>query len=310
MKKNVRFIPDDILFGRTMKDMVDLCLTSDFPGTKKWPADHPIWDCNIARCVTPRSAWSNPEVLTKAVYNMFWIVQKSIRDNKYDDFVEAHKQAVIEGGIVLLRKVLARFTIAKIAPKVTALPESLFLRDVLETGTDLSNGVYCPMAGFGGIVRGCETWFAKNKLSTNIEAFDINQNLCNYYGWSCRDVLSEKVVTDKVVVVCPPFGNNTEQWAGTDSKFLLDMEDWCLLIKEYITAPRYIFFGPNKWLNSETDRKRFRSGVMPNGLFRHKIQATCLPYYEQYSMPGFSTAELTRLTTIKSQNPWIISDYF
>lgn len=307
MKKKVRFIPDDTLFGRTMQEIVDFCLISDFPGTKKWPADNPIWDCNIANRLSPRKAWRDPDILMKAVYNMFWIVQKSIKDNKYPDFVEVHKQAILAKDDKLLYRVLLRFTIAKLAPKVTALPARLFLQEV--TDVDLSNGVYCPMAGFGGIVEGCQQWFKQNNLPVNIEAYDVNAKLCKYYGWEQRDVLSQKLTTDKVVVVCPPFGTETEQWDGTDSKFLLDMEDWCLLIKEYIKAPAYVFFGPDTALSKHTDKLRFASGIRPNGLFRRKIQASSLPYADKYGGPYLTDADLHRLKEIKLANPWIITDY-
>lgn len=308
MSKSPKFTPNDVMFGRSMQDVIDFCLYHDFPGTNKWPANHPIWDCNIAKRLSPREAWHDSYMLNKAVYNMFWIVQKSIRDNKYPDFVEMHKNAVEDWGALLLHKVLARFTIAKIAPKVTALSKTLFLNDVLATGIDLSSGVYCPMAGFGGIVRGCEQWFNQRNQQVNVEAYDINENLCNWYGWQRRDVLAHNIETDKIVVVCPPFGTTTEQWKGTDSKFLLDMEDWCLLIKEKIKAPRYIFFGPNK-LTKDAVNTRFKSGIAPNGLFKHKIQASCLPYHDKYSWPGFSEDDNRRLVEIKQKNPWIITDY-
>lgn len=309
MARRNRFIPEDVMFGKSMQEVIDFCLSNDFPGTNKWPAAHPVWDCNVAGKMSPREAWHNPSLLDRAVYNMFWIVQKSIRDNAYPDFVETHKNVINTWDINLLRKVLARFTIAKLAPKVTALSESLFLKDVNETGIDLSSGVYCPMAGFGGIVRGCQRWFKERNLpmtSDTVEAYDINENLCNWYGWIKRDVLAQKIETDKIVVVCPPFGTTTEQWKGTDAKFLLNMEDWCLLIKEHIKAPRYIFFGPNKDYDPTT---RFKSGIIPNSLFKHKIQATALPYHDKYSWPELTDEDLVRLQEIKEANQWLLSDY-
>lgn len=242
---------NEMLFGLTKQYLLNLCLSNSFPGTIKWPANHPIWDCNVYNKKTPKQAWSDIECLKKAIDNLFYIVNKSITENKYEDFVKKIHLAFIKRDISLLRIILNRFTIAKIAPKVTALQPSYFKTILNETALDLSCGVYCPMAGFGGIIQGAKNWFKEHDISENIEAYDINPNFCNWYGWGQRDVLSQKIKTDKIVIACPPFGDKTEQWEGTpnnrDDLFntnYLDFHDWCKLIKEYITAPNYVLIGP------------------------------------------------------------------
>ena len=59
---------------------------------------------------------------------MFWILNKSINIGPvfYPEFAADIEKAFKAGGIELCRKILARFTIAKIAPKVTALRASTF----------------------------------------------------------------------------------------------------------------------------------------------------------------------------------------
>lgn len=270
-------IPDEWkneeIFGITKGQCLSLCLTTPFPGTLKWPADNPIWDCNVAKSISPKEGYSRVDYLVKAINNLYWILNKSINENRYADFVNSQKQKMLAGGIDLVRVIVNRFTIAKICPKVTALMPSKFLQIIEDSGIDISCGVYCPMAGFGGIIEGAKRWFEEHGIDSTdkIEAYDINPNFCKYYGWIQRDVLAQKVKTDKVVFVCPPFGLKTERWLGTPEvrndgfeTNYLDFHDWCKLIREYINAPNYIFVGPeesgireNKNINSGLFTKQF-----------------------------------------------------
>lgn len=246
---------NDEIFGITKGQCLDLCLTTPFPGTLKWPADNPIWDCNVAKSISPKEGYSRVEYLVKAIDNLYWILNKNINENKHIDFVNSQKQKMLTGGIELVRMILNRFTVAKICPKVTALMPSKFLEIINQSAIDISCGIYCPMAGFGGIIEGAKRWFKQKGIDyeNKIEAYDINPILCKYYGWTQRDVLAQKIKTDKIVFVCPPFGLKTERWFGTpedrDDEFktnYLDFHDWCKLIREYINAPNYIFVGPEE----------------------------------------------------------------
>lgn len=80
--------------------------------------------------------------------------------------------------VELVRVIVNRFTIAKICPKVTALMPSKFLQIIEDSGIDISCGVYCPMAGFGGIIEGAKRWFKEHSIDSTdkIEAYDINPN--------------------------------------------------------------------------------------------------------------------------------------
>lgn len=269
------------VFGVTKGHCLNVCLNTPFPGTAKWPAENPIWDCTVANNISPKEAYSRPEYLVKAIDNLYWIINKSIRENKYEDFLKHQEERMHRNDVELIRVIINRFTIAKIAPKVTALMPSKFLQLAEDTGIDLSSGVYCPMAGFGGIIEGAKRWFIKHGMNPTgkIEAYDINQDFCDYFGWIQKDVLAEKVKTDKIVFVCPPFGLKTERWPGTplerDDEFgtnYLDFHDWCLLIREYVDAPNYIFVGPEE------------SGIRPNknitsGLFTKQFGIRWYPEY-------------------------------
>jgi hypothetical protein len=288
--QNKTIIPNE-LFGLTQEQIVNFCLKSDFPGTEKWPANHPIWKAYLPGCPSPIDGWKNESIIRAAVKNMFWILQKDSETKHEPNFVRAHQNAfnnavVVNGKIVkgdlLLHKVLVRFTVAKIAPKVTAFSESTFLKIINETNIDLSSGVYCPMAGFGGIVRGTQKWFTNRGKSFEgkIEAYDINEDFCNWYGWTQRNALAQTIETDKVVIACPPFGDKYEHWTDTnmtkseqekyDEMSSLDFHDWCKQLMEHIKAPNYIFVGPELDENSKKGRI---------GLFKRKSGVQWYPEY-------------------------------
>lgn len=270
------------IFGITKGHCLDLCLNTPFPGTEKWSADNPIWDCNVAGSISPKEGYRRLEYLVKAIDNLYWILNKSIDQNRYEDFVRHQKERMNRNDIELVRVIINRFTIAKICPKVTALMPSKFLQIIKDSGIDITCGVYCPMAGFGGIIEGAKRWFKEHSIDSadKIEAYDINPNFCKYYGWIQRDVLAQKVKTDKVVFVCPPFGLKTERWLGTpmerNDEFetnYLDFHDWCKLIREYIDAPNYIFVGP------EESGRRLNKNIS-SGLFTKQFGVR---WYSEYS---------------------------
>lgn len=233
------------VYGKSLSkgSIIQKCVNTKFPGTAKWPANHPIWDSFLPGRISPKEAWTKPNMIEKAVNNMIKIINDCLRDSKETRFCERHIDALLNG--CYERLVLNRFTIAKIAPKVTALDETVLYKIIEKSGLDLSNGVYCPMAGFGGIVRGATRWFREHVLLPNIEAYDINKYFCDWYGWEQRDVLAQTITTDKTVIVCPPFGKKYEHWKGTpDDMSDIGFFEWTELIRKHIKAPQYIFIGP------------------------------------------------------------------
>lgn len=268
---------NEMLWGIHIEQVIKDCLSCNFPGTIKWPKDNPIWDCYVGeKGISPKNAWKEEKYIRKAVENLYKITIYSINNNKYVEFVNKIRNCFVEAYqnnnfLPLSREILNRFTIAKIAPKVTALKSSDFLRIIKESNIDISSGIYCPMAGFGGIVEGAKRWFKNNYMEEKIESYDINKNLCNYYGWIERDLLAQKIITDKIVFACPPFGPNTERWPGTPDNMYYEFHDWCRLIKQYIISPNYILVGP--------EIKNLKSNNT-SGLFRKKYG---IMYYPEYS---------------------------
>lgn len=253
----------------TESQLVEWCLKNSFPGNNKWTANHPIWKCYVPGQPSPYNAWSDEKYIRKAVNNMFHTLDGCINENKEESFIKRHLDAInscvvennkiISSDKCLLELVLARFTIAKIASKVTAISPTDCIKIFNESDIDLCkyNGIYVPMAGFGGIIEGYKRWVKDNdsidKIS-NIEAYDINKSFCDWYGWEQRDMLESIIETDKVCVVCPPFGKNYEHWIdssedGISQDIIDDMADitfieWYDLIKKHIKAPAYIIIGP------------------------------------------------------------------
>ena len=252
--------------------IVDYCLTQDLPGNGKWPSNHPIWDCNVGNKVSPRFAWSNRNYLEKAVKNIFYMLPK---DEKFKTrhIKELLNCQMLDNRIVyasqkLLQMIQDRFTIAKIAPKVTAISEYSVKKIIDESGIDISNGVYLPMAGFGGIYRA-----VKSYGDIDVETYDINEKFCHWYGWKQRDMLAQKVITDKVCICCPPFGKKYEHWDGTpDEMSDIDFKEWYKLIKKYVIAPEYIIIGPEIDKTGTGSNKGVdKDGKKQSGLFAKTV---------------------------------------
>ena len=294
--------PEEFLWGINNIDLYETYFNGmEFPGTEKYPKDHPIWDCYCENKLSPKQAWYDWKLMMKAIDNLYYIMHKLEGTGKEDKFVARVYNAFLKIYDVdylkgerpdpsyLAKEILMRFTIAKIAPKVTSMQPSFVEKIIEETKIDISSGVYVPMAGFGGIIEGIKRYYKKHNINAEIEAYDINQNFCKYYGWAQRDALAQKVKTDKVVICCPPF-EYAEQWCGTpdkrDDEFktnYLDFHSWCKLLKEYVEAPNYIFLGPSQKYSQKNDKSKYKSGVKASGLFC-KREGNGTIWYKEYSI--------------------------
>lgn len=266
--------------GITKEELLKECLNSEFPGDTKWLADNPIWKSYVPPFKSPYDAWKDEKYLKKAIDNLYWILDKSIKENKYESFVKEHIKAVkdfkVGDKLRLLQLVLRRFTVCKIAPKVTALRATDMLKIIDESKIDLSVGVYCPMAGFGGIVEASKKWFKERKLDSanKIESYDINKSFVDYYKFDgVRDIFERVIETDKICIVCPPFGKSFEHWDGTpeemgDITFL----EWYDIIKRQVKSKEYIIIGPEIDKTGTGSNKGLDSnGKKRNGLFTKTV---------------------------------------
>lgn len=252
--------------------IVDYCLTQELPGNAKWPSNHPIWNCNVGKNISPKEAWNRRDYLIKAVKNIFYMLPRDekFRTRHIKELLNCQMKdgKIINSTIKFLQQIQDRFTIAKIAPKVTAISEYSVKKIIDESGIDISNGVYLPMAGFGGIYRA-----VKSYGDIDVETYDINEKFCHWYGWKQRDMLAQKIITDKVCICCPPFGKKYEHWDGTpDDMSDIDFKEWYHLIKEYVIAPEYIIIGPEIDKTGTGSNKGVdKDGKKQSGLFAKTV---------------------------------------
>lgn len=264
----VKDLDDTMAFGYKQKDILDICLNEPFPGSSTYPPDHPIWTGYSGKCKTPLEAWKDESCLIKAIRNWMYMMvfnelmlqfnpdnrtQENL-DSLYTSYNKRWGKALIEhDNNMIAQYVLNRFTVAKIAPRVTALSASKVLKIMEESGLDFSVGVYVPCAGFGGIVEGAKLWAKKYKKEVETEAYDINPRFCEYYGWIQRDFTAQHIKTDKIVVCCPAYSENDECWEDTPEINAAGITNYggfhqnCKLITEYVqTDAGYIFVGPTR----------------------------------------------------------------
>lgn len=263
----VKDLDDSIAFGYTQQDVLNICKNEPFPGSSTYPPNHPIWTGYSGKCLTPLKAWEDETCLIKAVRNWFYMLcmnelmlefnpdnrtQEKL-DSLYTSYNKRWGKALIEhDNNMIVQYVLNRFTVAKIAPRVTALSPTKVLKIMEESGLDFSCGVYSCCSGFGGIIEGAKLWAKKYKKEIDIEAYDINPLFCEYYGWIQRDFTAQHIKTDKIVVCCPAYGDNDEKWRDTPETNAAGLSNYegfhqnCKLITSFIDAPYYIFVGPTK----------------------------------------------------------------
>lgn len=275
-------LDNTICFGYTQQDVLGICLKEPFPGSGTYPANHPIWRGNVGNYKTPLDAWTDENILKKAIRNWFYMLcmnelmvkfnpdnrtQKSL-DSLYTSYNKRWGKALLEkDNIMIAQYVLNRFTVAKLAPKVTALSPHKVLQIMEDSGLDFSKGVYSCCNGFGGISEGAKLWAKKYNKNIEVETYDINPVFCEYYGWTVRDVTAQPIKTDKIVICCPAFGPEDERWLDTPEtnaaglSTYMGFYNWVKTICEYIDSPAYIMIGPTKESKNKTGLFSKTSGV-------------------------------------------------
>lgn len=263
----VKELDNSMAFGYTQQDVLDICKNEPFPGSSTYEPNHPIWTGYSGNCKTPLEAWKDETCLIKAVRNWMYmlcmneIMLKFNPDNRtpekldslYKRYNDNWGKALLEhNNNMIAQYVLNRFTVAKIAPRVTALSANKVLKIMEESGLDFSCGIYSCCSGFGGIIEGAKLWAKKHKKEIEIEAYDINPRFCEYYGWIQRDFTAQHIKTNKIVVCCPAYSETDECWEDTPEINAAGVTNYggfhqnCKLITSFIDAPYYIFIGPTR----------------------------------------------------------------
>ena len=238
----VKELDSTVCFCYTQEEVLNICLEQPFPGSKTYPSDHPIWTGYSGKNKTPLDAWKDKNILTQAIRNWFYMIcfnELMIAfnpDNRIEDQLDKYyrryndkwgKSLIEHNYINIAREVLNRFTVAKLAPKVTAITSSDVFNTLESNHIDISTGVYSPMSGFNGIPEGAMKWAKKHNKNIDIECYDINPVFCNYFGYTQRDVTAQHIITEKTVICCPPYSNKDEKWIDTPDTNAAGLYTYC-----------------------------------------------------------------------------------
>jgi hypothetical protein len=198
--------------------------------SRRFPVDDELElfrnNCWVGGRKSPYEAWHSPSLRLKAEENF---AQQLGRGGNL-------LRKVLSGRYKMDKLILERFTIAKIAPRVTAMSRTEAKKWLLASGFDLSKGVYDPCGGFGGRRVAC------GELGVEYEGYDVNPELIRLVGHSYRDLITMSPIdTDRVVFTSPPW-NDKECWPGSNGSIteVHEKEWWYELIQKKIRAPHYI----------------------------------------------------------------------
>ncbi|MDR2458397.1 MAG: hypothetical protein LBD41_08020 [Clostridiales Family XIII bacterium] len=199
------------------------------PGNWKWPILNKIEEfkskeCHVGKLKNPWEGFNDPFLKFKAEENLA----------KYITWPNMFEKFLKFGADIMLYE---RFTIAKIAPKVTEGPKSDGFKHFRHALKELKwniKGVYNPCAGFGNAL------IAAKNMGFETRGADVNPKLIEFFGWEYRDVLKEKIILpeDWIVWTSPPVLDK-ETWGQNIE--IKPMNWWYDKIQENVTASHYIF---------------------------------------------------------------------
>ena len=197
------------------------------PGEWDWPKLDEVEEfratkCHVDKLKNPWEGYNDPLLKFAAEENLA----------KYITWPGMFEKFVKKGPNKMLYE---RFTIAKIAPKVTVGHKNEAKRSLLEAISKWGRpeGVYNPCAGFGG-------WsIAAKELGLLYEGYDINPDLVRLFGWGHRDLLTMDPIETKYIVWSSPPVYDKETW-GQDITSMSETE-WYELIRKKVIAPHYVF---------------------------------------------------------------------
>lgn len=123
-------LDNTVCFGYTQQDVLIICLNEPFPGNSNYSANHPIWKCNVGNYKTSFDAWTDENILRKAIRNWFYMLcmnelmvefnpgnqTQKLLDSLYISYNKRWGKALLEkDNITIAQYVLSQFTIAELA---------------------------------------------------------------------------------------------------------------------------------------------------------------------------------------------------
>ena len=217
------------------------------PGNWNWPkldliTEFRSKECHVGKMKNPWEGFNDPILRFKAEENL-------AKELGYGGNLLKR----LLNGKPINEMIVDRFTIAKIAPKISRKSYREIISEIKNSGLNYSNGIICPCAGFGGVKQ------AAKELGLSFEGYDLNEFLCKYFKYEQRDLLnSNPIITDKLCWASPPH-EDKETWG--DSIPIETKEWWYNKVQEnIISSAGYVF-------SNRSDKTR------NNGLFgKHEIE--------------------------------------
>lgn len=152
--------------------------------------------CSVDNNLSPKDAWTNETLRFKAEENL--AKQLGFGGQLFAKFLRRT--------YTMNELILERYTIAKISPRVTTMSPIEAKTILINSGFDLSKGIYDPCGGFSGRKLACQ------QLGIPYESYDVNSTLIKIVGHTFRDLVAmEPVETDKLVFTSPPW-KDREVW--------------------------------------------------------------------------------------------------
>jgi hypothetical protein len=197
------------------------------PGHWNWPKLDSIEEfkatkCHVGKLKNPWEGFNDPELKFRAEENLAKYITWPGMLERFLKFKQD-------------KMLYDRFTIAKIAPRVTAGSKNEAKKHIIQACKmwGIPKKIINPCAGFGGWARACED------LKIPFEGFDVNPDLINFFDWKYQDLLTmNTITTDSWIWTSPPVFDK-ETWGQPIE--LQSQEWWYNLIQQRIKAPHYIF---------------------------------------------------------------------
>lgn len=180
-----------------------------------------IWSSHKEGYISPQEAWNNKNLVLKSALNRL----------KYKNTCTP-------------KDVIAGFTIAKIAPRVSLFKVSL-MKELVETYAKEYNLVVDPFSGFSGRMLGavkCNKYYIGRDI--NEQHIQESREIAKYKNINVileiEDILKAPIrqYDSSVLVTCPPYGSK-EIW-GQETEFK-SCDEWIDICLEKYKCDKYIF---------------------------------------------------------------------
>lgn len=179
-----------------------------------------IYDAHVRNKMSPRDAWEDDNVLKKIIAN------RLIYANNVDP-----------------SKVLAGFSITKLAPKVSVF-NPILAKYIINKYLSNYSTIFDPFSGFSGRMLGCES-LEKHYIGSDINQIHVDESNqiitelgLTHSAVSQKDIFSYDKSSYECLFTCPPYYN--KETYGNELEFK-SCDQWIDFILNKFTCERYVF---------------------------------------------------------------------